>query len=207
MTGYSKKKNVVGINGPRRDELPTFSDLGVDVPQEVIQELLDLVNTNKRNDLDRKAFLNQNEEFVGYLGERYRQIYLQEPASEGCGEEGYTEWNGLAPKTQKYMESILDGVCRARISITPVDFASHWHIDTDTSVLCRAQLIVQSDGCGLEFNRRNNKSFCDFKEGNVYFINVGWSHRLVNPSKDVPKISIVFGIKYKDIEKYVPKLI
>lgn len=203
MTQYDKKKNVVGSNGPRRHELPTFADIGVEVPDEVMQELLDLVNNDTRNDLDRKAFLNQNENFVGYLGERYRQIYLQEPSSEGCGEEGYTVWNGLTPKTQKYMESIFGNICRARISITPTDFASHWHIDTDTSVLCRAQLIVQSDGCGLEFNRRNEESFCDFKPGKIYFINVGWMHRLINPHKELPKISIVFGIHYKNIEQYV----
>ena len=203
MNMYDKKKNILGKNGPRRDALPTFLDIGVEAPQEVIDEILNLVNTDSCNDLDRQVFLNQDDKFVNYLGPKYRQIYLQEPSYDGCLEEEYLEWNDKSPKLQKFMEELFGDVCRARISITPTDFESHWHIDTDTSVLCRAQLIIQSDGCGIEFNRRNEISYCDFKPKRVYFINVGWSHRLVNFNKDIPKISIVFGIHYKNIEKYV----
>lgn len=204
---YDKKKNILGADGPRRNDLPTFQDVNVEIPNEVMQEIINVVESGTVNDLDRGIFLNQGEKFVGYLfGPEYRQIYLQEPLYDGCLETEYTEWNDRTPKLKKFMEDTFGEVCRSRISITPPGFKSEWHIDTDTSVLCRGQLIVQSDDCVLEFNRRGEESICDFKPGKIYFINVGWSHRLVNHSDKIPKISIVFGIRYKNIERYVKPL-
>lgn len=200
---YTRRRNVVGQNGPRRDELPTFKNLQLTLPRDVHWEIIREVNNNITNDLEQGLFLNQDESFVYNLGDRYKQIYLQDPVegSDKTLEENYTVWT-KTPYMQKFLEENFGEVCRARISVTPSDFASHWHIDTDTSVLCRVQVIIQSDGCRLEFDRRNVREDCDFISGETYFINVGWKHRLVNPSVEIPKLSVIFGIKYAQLDKF-----
>ena len=61
---------------------------------------------------------------------------------------------------KKYLEDNFGEVYRARISVMPPGHELFWHIDTDTSVLCRMQLAIRAEGSEFQFRNRKTFFFC-----------------------------------------------
>ncbi|MFP3345810.1 hypothetical protein R0J87_25335, partial [Halomonas sp. SIMBA_159] len=76
----------------------------------------------------------------------YRQVLLQQqtPETDPDIEQNYQQWISGTEKTQQFMTETFGTVCRSRIAVTPPGQSLEWHIDTDTSVLCRIQIGLQT---------------------------------------------------------------
>ena len=87
----------------------------------------------------------------------------------------------------------------ARVEMEAYD-QSTGHIDTDTSVMCRVQIGVEVGESEFQFNRRNKIESFTMEPNELWFINVGWNHRVVNHSSDKPRIVIISGVLHENLE-------
>ena len=74
----------------------------------------------------------------------------------------------------------------------------NYHIDTDTSVLCRVQIPVQTEGSLFQWKTKSDEVSLNMKLGEAYFVNTGWLHRVINPSNNI-RIVLIFGIDYNNL--------
>jgi len=196
------RERVKGDNGPRRHEVVTFEKLS-EVPRDVIDEIHQVLSNYRKNDLvsDRHP-ISVNckiaQEFKKENG--YKQILLQgHLGDEGIEESQYTEWFDMGTDNiQKYLTATFGKVFRARISVCPAGEELNWHIDTDTSKMCRIQICVQDKESYFEFKVRGVESSNRMEENNLYFINTGWTHRVRNVS-DIDRIVLLAGVYFDDV--------
>jgi oxalate decarboxylase/phosphoglucose isomerase-like protein (cupin superfamily) len=80
----------------------------------------------------------------------------------------------------------------------------NWHIDTDPSVICRAQICIKHTKSVMEFNTKGQVHTLYMKPGDIYFINTGWSHRVVNNS-DTERVVAIFGFEFSDLQPHIKK--
>ena len=200
----TKKRRVIGTNGPRRHELKPFSNIDSSVPQTVVDEILSIASNYTENDLGGDSYqISQhcNLETAFKATGEYRQILLQQ--SEGndiIDETGYSKWRTDIDsfKIQEYFSKTFGKTYRARISVMPPGHDLNWHIDTDTSVLCRVQIAAQTEGSEFQFKTKEGKSKLIMKPGNAYFVNTGWTHRVIN-TDDYLRIVLIAGVMFDDI--------
>ena len=74
----------------------------------------------------------------------------------------------------------------------------NYHIDTDTSVLCRVQIPAQTTGSLFQWKTKTEEVSLEMQPGNAYFVNTGWLHRVINPTDDI-RIVLLFGIDYNNL--------
>jgi hypothetical protein len=197
------RSHVRGNRGPRRNTLPTFERISKQVPDAVLEEARQIAYADaSRNDLRTDKYkISVDCPLPDLFSQEYRQILLQEqvPDTDTHDEANYTVWSDTCPQIQQYMESIFGAVNRTRVTVLASGEELDWHIDTDTSVMCRVQIGVDVDGSEFQFNRKGKiESFImDPKE--LWFINVGWSHRVVNYS-DTPRIVIIAGVLHENLD-------
>lgn len=206
LINNTKKSRVLGNNGPRRHQLREFGVVANDVPREVIEQILEIANTYNGNDLRGDNYqisqhCNVDEAFTSNLS--YRQILLQQLNSDAdseIDETQYATWRDdiNTSAIKKYLEEKFKLPYRARISIMPPGGDLNYHIDTDTSVLCRAQIPAQTTGSLFQWKTKTQEVDLDMQLGNVYFVNTGWLHRVVNSSNSM-RIVLIFGIDYANI--------
>jgi hypothetical protein len=202
----TRKQRVSGSNGPRRHELKAFETVDASVPTEVIEEILAIANTYTSNDLggDNYQISQHCDVKTAFTAsEAYRQILLQEcvsPDANVIDEENYTNWRTdlAVSNIRSYLETTFKHPVRTRISIMPPGHDLNWHIDTDTSVLCRVQVAAQSSGSEFQFRTKQGHSSLTMIPGNSYFVNTGWTHRVVNTTNDV-RIVLIFGVLFNNI--------
>ena len=170
--GFTKARvRAKGTRGPTRHKLTSFKHI-TKVPKQVMSEI-------------------------------ERIIKLQRCTEEGVDvneETNYNDWRDDTDVSviKKYLEDNFGEVYRARISVMPPGHELFWHIDTDTSVLCRMQLAIRAEGSEFQFrNRIEGERSLVMENGNAYFVNTGWSHRVVN--KDNWRVVLIFGIEYNNI--------
>jgi len=202
----TKKQRVAGNNGPRRHQMKEYGVISSDVPDAVIEEIFKIANNYDENDLRGDNYqisqhCNVNEAFTSSLS--YKQILLQElndNANDEIDETQYQKWrNDLEISNIKhYLEKTFENPYRARISVMPPGNDLNWHIDTDTSVLCRAQIPVYHKGSKFQWKTKQGNTEVEMQPGNTYFVNTGWMHRVVNESNNV-RIVLIFGIDYDNI--------
>jgi len=200
----SNRDHVRGNRGPRRNELPTFSRLASNVPQDVLDEARQIIYANAlRNDLKTERYeISVDCPLPDLFSQTYRQVLLQEktPDTDAYDEANYTVWDNDCDKIRNYLESTFGKVNRTRVSILPPGEELDWHIDTDTSVMCRIQICVEAGDAEFQFNRKNTIESFVMSPGEMWFVNVGWNHRVINPSSDKHRISIVAGVLYEDLK-------
>ena len=202
----TRKQRVSGSNGPRRHELKAFETVDTDVPQDVIDEILLIANSYEGNDLggDNYQISQHCDVKTAFTSSAsYRQIILQEckdPNADVIDEKNYITWrNDLATSNiQSYLKEKFKKPYRTRISIMPPGHDLNWHIDTDTSVLCRVQITAYSDGSEFQFKTKQGHSSLIMHPNNAYFVNTGWTHRVVNTT-DSTRIVLIFGILFDDL--------
>lgn len=188
----TKRQRVRGA-GPRRDELVTFAKLGV-VSDDVVDKLNEIADRRSGNDLGSDAYnISQHCDVNNvFIDTGYRQILIQERQLDvdTADEHLYTEYN------EDVNVPFFNQIYRLRISEMAPGHEMNWHIDTDTSVMCRAQICLNDNDSIFQFKRRGGIEQFTMKKGEMWFINTGWLHRVV--SKDLIRRSAIFGFDHKD---------
>lgn len=188
------KRTRVRGSGPRRDDFVTFQKIG-DVSPELVDQLNAILDENPQNDLGGDNYnISQQcnlEEVFNAVGD-YRQVLIQESIHDAdtANELDYTQY--------KYDVTIpkFNFVYRLRLSHMKPGHTINWHIDTDTSVMCRAQICLNDNDAVFKFKRRGVIEEFKMKKGEMWFINTGWLHS-VEGGETERKVAI-FGFEYKD---------
>lgn len=200
----TRKSRVMGNNGPRRHQMKEYGVVSDDVPPEVIEEIMNIAQNYKENDLGGDNYqISQHCDVKNSFtsSDQYKQILLQTLVGENeVDETKYTQWrDDLGVKHIKsYLESKFKGPYRARISVMPPGNDLNWHIDTDTSVLCRVQIPAVSKGSKFQWKTKTGETEVEMETGKSYFVNTGWVHRVVNES-DITRVVLIFGVDYDNL--------
>lgn len=199
------KRTRVGGTGPKRNKLKLFEKI-CDVPYQLADELNYILDTNTANDIGGDNYgisQNCNYEEVFNVADQYRQVLLQkriESSSDDVNEYLYTRWD--TKYKLRYTKPTLDenfhNVYRFRMSEMKGDHELNWHIDADTSVICRAQICLNENDSVLEFRDKEGVHQLRMKPGEMWFINTGWNHRVVNGN--TARRSAIFGFHFDDLK-------
>lgn len=198
----TKRERVSGP-GPKRHELKTFSKLG-EIDSNTVDLLKKLALSDSSNDLGSDSYnITQSVDLSGVFGVKleedlYRQILLQKSPSQATSEFNYTEWDSRASLIKDVLSKYFDNIYRFRISIMKPHNSINWHIDTDTSVCCRAQIAISGNDSVMEFKTKSGIDSLIISPGELFFINTGWPHRVVTNS-DI-RISSIFSFQFSDIK-------
>jgi hypothetical protein len=188
----TKRQRVKG-SGPKRDQMVTFAKLGT-VSQELLEKLNLIADKRSGNDLGSDAYnISQHCDVNNvFIDSGYRQILIQERKVDidTADEHLYTEYN------EDVSVPYFDQIYRLRISEMAPGHEMNWHIDTDTSVMCRAQICLNKNDSVFQFKRRGVIEEFTMQPGEMWFINTGWLHRVI--SKNDTRRSAIFGFDYKD---------
>lgn len=198
------KRTRVGGTGPRRNKLKIFQKI-CDVPYQLVDELNYILDTNSSNDIGGDNYgisQNCNYEEVFNVADQYRQILLQqriESTSDDVNEYLYNRWDTSYKLryTKPLLNEYFHNVYRFRMSEMKGDHELNWHIDADTSVICRAQICLQESDSVLEFKDKDGLHQLRMKPGEMWFINTGWNHRVVNGEQ--LRRSAIFGFHFDDL--------
>jgi hypothetical protein len=195
------KRTRVRGEGPRRHELPVFKKVG-DLSPLALEELKQILYDNQQNDIGGDNYgisQNCNYEEVFNVKDQYRQVLLQQKV-EGdesqVDEHAYVEWVDPPLFTLMDLEKYFKHVYRFRLAEMQPGHELNWHIDADTSVICRAQICLEGMDSSLQFKTKDGEYKLTMFPGEIWFINTGWPHRAV--AGDTPKRSAIFGFDYKD---------
>ena len=199
----SRRSRVKGT-GPRRHEMLTHGVVANNVPQAVIDEILQIATSYTGNDLGGDNYqLSQHCDVKNVFtsSETYKQIILQECTAENTIDEtNYVLWRNDISTTaiENYLTTAFVKPYRARISVMHGGNELNYHIDTDTSVLCRVQIPDQTTGSLFQWKTKTEEVSLEMQPGNAYFVNTGWLHRVINPTDDI-RIVLLFGIDYNNL--------
>ena len=198
------KRTRVGGSGPRRNKLVTFKKIG-HVSNQVVNELNYILDTHTKNDIGGDNYgisQNCNYEEVFNVGSSYRQILLQEKPEDNTSdvdEYAYTEWvnNHKLRYTRPALNGIFDNTYRFRLSEMKGNHELNWHIDADTSVICRAQICLNENDSIFEFKDKEGVKSLQMRPGEVWFINTGWNHRVV--SGNITRRTAIIGFHFDNL--------
>lgn len=209
------KRDRVRGTGPDRRKLKTFQVLGK-ASDETLEELRTILNWNPTlNDIGSERYAITNtidyEKTHGVTKETYRQILLQhkdgstrlDEATQGQvfkeDETLYTEWSksyDLA-HTKNELAKYFQKTYRFRLSEMEPNSSIAWHIDTNTSVMCRAQICLSSEKTPFLFKTSEGTEGIAPEYGDIYFINTGWPHSITTGSHS--RQAAVFSFKFEDM--------
>ena len=99
---------------------------------------------------------------------------------------------------ENYLATAFVKPYRARISVMHGGNELNYHIDTDTSVLCRVQIPAQTTGSLFQWKTKTEEVSLTMKLGEAYFVNTGWLHRVINPTDSI-RVVLLFGVDYENI--------
>lgn len=202
----TRRSRIAGTNGPRRHQMKTHGEISNNVPEDVLKEILNIANNYKGNDLGGDNYqISQHCDVKSAFtsSETYSQILLQQlnqDADSEVDETNYTTWRTDLDTNsiQKYLEETFKMPYRARISVMHGGNELNYHIDTDTSVLCRVQVPVQTKGSLFQWKTKTEEISLDMQAGSTYFVNTGWLHRVTNDSTNI-RIVLIFGVDYNNL--------
>ena len=198
------KRTRVNGSGPKRTKLKTFHKLGT-MPKRVLKELNYILDTNTSNDIggdDYAISQNCDYEEVFNVQDKYRQLLLQKTRDidpNVTNEYMYATWDGSYPLryTRVELDKLFKNTYRFRMSEMGDGHELNWHIDQDTSVICRAQICLNKNDSVLEFKDRQGIHELKMQPGEVWFINTGWNHRVI-AGNDLRR-SAIFGFHFNDL--------
>lgn len=204
------KRSRVHGSGPNRKQLKHFSLLDR-LEQSDVDSLLKLALASDRNDLGTDTYeisKHCNFEEVFNAAQNYRQILLQHKQNSlyPINEYNYTDWDDSVPRQViEKLRQMFGEIYRFRISVMEADHELNWHIDTDTSIICRAQICLNDNESSFDFDAKGVMSSYSGKPGDIHFINTGWKHRVVNGDKQ--RIVAIFAFRFEDASEEVKELI
>ena len=199
----SNKMKVRG-DGPNRRSLPSYQLLGHLEPS-VMARAQQLCATITACSCGSEQYpLSKDHPLKTEFGEDYLHHLLQHPATDGLDWRDYTV---SADPLVDALQAALGGMLfyRARLSKLPSRGTVPWHIDTDTSVTCRLQFMIQGTSVwsirrdGTEIEQRLNV-------GVIWFCNSGFSHQIVNDGL-FDRWVLIIDCDYSEIEKAFAPLV
>lgn len=198
------KRLRVGGTGPRRDKLKLFHKIG-NISDAAMVELNSILDVNQNNDLGGDSYSISKtinyDNFFNNGASYYRQILLQKRHDQvtDVDEYKYSNWDTsyTLTETQSEISKHFKNVYRFRLSEMQGNHEIKWHIDADTSVICRAQICLNANDSVFEFRDKHGIHQLKMKPGEIWFINTGWNHRVVNGSS--LRRVVVLGFHYDDL--------
>ena len=171
--------------GPDRKKLKTYYKMG-NVSFDTVRELNAVLNSRKGSDIgtDEYSIANQIDykKTHNALPDKYRQILLQNKEMGEEDEFSYSNWKVDDYKIDSTVCDIyefFDSERRFRVSEMQPNHELSWHIDTNTSVACRAQICLNDHDATFEFKDRDGHHIVNMEPGELWFVNTGWPHRVV----------------------------
>lgn len=202
----SNRKHVRGNAGPRRDELPTFTRLDYGAPAGVLDQARTIAYGDAVSDLGTENYkISMDCPVTDMVPTDYKLVLLQtqEPESDQDGEINYTVWKDGCSQIREYLEFLFGTVYQTRLTVTPPRGEINWHIDLNTSVICRVQIGVDMVGSEFQFMRRGKLESLRMHDGDTWFLNTGWNHRVLNHSETDSRLVIITEVLYKDLKQYL----
>lgn len=209
------RRSRVHGSGPDRTQLKTFVKLG-EVSQDTVKELNYILDNYKHNDIGADSYSITNtldyKNTHGVTADTYRQVLLQKKqdyagmptAVSGMvfndHEELYSDWDTQSytlTSTIRDLSKYFTAICRFRLSETQPYNSVAWHIDTNTSVMCRAQIGLNTNDSDFDFKDREGIKTLTMRPGELWFINTGWNHRVV--AKECTRRTAVFSFKFENL--------
>ena len=198
----TKRSRVKGT-GPRRKELVTHQLLGM-ITDNTMSELNTLADLYIGNDLGGDNYqVSQTFDYnkVFKTGDHYRQILIQ--VSEADGEDAFNEFSYTkflynVPKMKSYLDSMLKNFYRLRISEMQPNSSIDWHIDADTSVVCRIIICLNDNDSVFCLDDKKHLHEVRMKKGEVWFVNTGWAHAVDN-NEGIRRVALL-SCHYDDIK-------
>lgn len=197
------KRNRVGGTGPKRDELKLFEKIG-DIDPSVIDELNSLLDAQPlRNDINGDNYqISNNVDCQGVFGHgnSYRQILVQTNIGEknSVNEYDYSHW-AFDLKIKEELSKYFKNVYRFRMSEMSGFSALNWHIDSCTSVMCRAQICLNENDSIFKFKDKDKQVHgFTMKPGELWFINAARLHTVETGAKT--RRVAVFGYHFDDLK-------
>ena len=186
--------------GPDRKKLPNFHLLGHSDPRLLDATLKCLEHVAGLNDVDADSYpisqLYPNLRAI--FPEKYRQVLLQDFIDEGKHETDFR-----VPKytdVTQYVDPFVNEYFRARIAILSPGDEINWHIDTNTSQMCRVQFpLVGEQKWYMKRGKQVEEKI--LRPGEVWFVNTGLMHKVVNET-DEDRITVLVGCRYSAIERH-----
>ncbi len=204
----SKKIRARGNTGPDRKELKTFAQLGTIDPA-LIARLVDFAKQNHDTDdlLSDRYQISRHcdpKDVFNVTPAMYRQVLLQEldTSLPGDQEQSYGVWSMADPVVEELwavLSEYFTTIYRARISTMEPNSQLNWHIDTNTSYLCRAQVGLVTEESVFQFKRHGIQEDLIMKPGELWFINTGWPHRVVTGNQT--RLSLIFSFTFDALLK------
>lgn len=197
----TKRLRVKGT-GPHRSELVMFKKLG-DIPMECINELNQFLDQFKgRDDIGTDNYkISQSLDYqkVFANGGHYRQVLMQDRNDkEGIEVDEYLYDKWVEDfKVKAELAKYFKRVFRFRMSEMIGEHSLNWHIDSCTSVMCRAQICLNENDAVFEFKDKKQTHSFQMKPGELWFINTGWPHRVVT-GKRMRRVAIL-GYHFDDL--------
>lgn len=200
----TKRTRVKGT-GPRRNKLKVFQKI-CDVPYQLVDELNYILDTNSNNDIGGNNYgISQNCDYdnVFNVGDSWRQLLLQKriaSESDDVNEYLYLNWDShyKLRYTKSFLSEYFHNVYRFRMSEMKGGHELNWHIDADTSVICRAQICLNENNSIFQFRTKEGEYEFKMKPGEMWFINAGWNHRVING--DSLRRTAIFGFHFDDLK-------
>lgn len=172
----SKRDRVIG-NGPDRKTLPTFRHLGsVD---DAVMALAIAEARQAECDCGKDHYPLSIEHPLKYhFGEDYIQHLLQHPVTNGLDPKDYIV---NASPIVDVLRKTLNGMAfyRARMSCLKPGHVAPWHIDTNTSVACRLQFMIEGEA-KWSVKRGGEIETQIIRPGEIWFCNSGFPHMVEN---------------------------
>ena len=202
----TRRSRVSGNNGPRRHQMKTHGTVTQDIPADVLLQIYNIASNYSGNDLGGDNYqISQHCDVKSAFtsSTTYSQILLQQlnpEANNEVDETNYTTWRKDVETNliQQYLENTFKTPYRARISVMHGGNELNYHIDTDTSVLCRIQIPVKTAGSLFQWKTKTEEITLDMQSGKSYFVNTGWLHRVINNSNNI-RIVLIFGVDSHNI--------
>ena len=204
----SNKRNRVSGMGPHRRDLPNFYYIGK-IDKKIKKEIFQIVDSVKwSNDLYTDDYkISKFCDLRKQLPRKHVNILLQKPSnkSDGMNEKDYLIYDKLKENSllKKFLQEKFHQLYRLRIAILPPKSEISWHIDMNTTVSCRFHILLKNSDFIFEVKRRDVIERVPFEEGDIYFTNTAYPHRVSNPTNR-KRISLLFDIEYNNVKNLLP---
>ncbi len=202
------KKHVAGDKKYSRKKFVNYSLLGEIDPsfKQLAVSFLKNFDPNYNDiGIDSTYRMSQRSPLRTYFDERYRQVLIQRPLSDGENEDDYLDSLDapLVDACKEYLKGI--DIFRTRFAILPPDSVLDWHIDTNTSVACRVHFSLFGK-CLWKIQRNGTTHEYLLDENKILFTNTGYSHR-VETIENNDRIVITIGCKPTDLTSKFPSVL
>jgi len=202
---HFREGDKVDATAPDRKKLPNFIYLGQQDPNLAVEVANVLAKLGPGyNDIGSETYA-VSQRFASILEsfpEDYVQIMLQGAKGEGLVETDYClpKHTGVTDILRQYVSDFF----RARIAVLKPGQVIDYHIDTNTTQMCRVQFPIQGE---QHWFIRRGKAVEEkvLKPGEIWFVNTGFPHKVIN-EEGTDRVTVLVGCKHEYVQKRIEEL-